>query len=255
MPIALAAVCVLAPSVTASAHGHRHVHRLHADRVAASVTLDTPSGTLSTTTPIAFSGSVSPAGAGHRILLERQVGPRDRWVPVDGSFVHADGTYTIMHRFRRAGDRTLRTLLLPNRRTLRSASAPVTITVQQLQVEGFTIASSANPIEFGQSVTISGTLTGGASTSVTLFARAGHGLRSRLQPIATGMTDAAGAYAFTQTPARDTVYQVRVTGDPQRRTARLVQGIHRPVNPYALPAQYYRQGASSAAQATAVPSA
>ena len=137
--------------------------------------------------------------------------------------MRADGSYTIVHRFRVPGDRTLRTLLLPNRHTLRSPSAPISITVQQLQVAGFTIGSSAQPIDFGQSVTISGTLTGGASTSVTLFAR--DEWRGRLHPIATGTTDANGAYSFTQSPPRNTVYQVRVTSDPHQRTARLFQGV------------------------------
>jgi hypothetical protein len=227
--IALAAALAAAalPSAASARFHHRHFHRVHhphAARIAATVTLDQPSGDLTTATPIAFTGIVSPAGAGHRILLQRQVGENgDAWRAVDGGFVGADGHYTIMHRFRVPGDRTLRTLLLPNRRTLRSPSTPISITVQQLQVDGFTIGSSAQPIDFGQSVTISGTLTGGASTSVTLFGR--DEFRGGMHPIATGMTDANGAYAFTQSPARNTAYQVRLTSDPHQRTARLFQGV------------------------------
>lgn len=216
-----ALAAALALSATASAHGHRNHHPV---RIAATVSLDQPSGDLTTATPIAFTGTVAPADAGHRILLQRQAGLLgDRWVPIDGGFVSADGSYSIVHRFRVPGDRTLRTLLLPNRRTLRSPSAPISITVQQLQVAGFTIGSSAQPIDFGQSVTISGTLTGGADTSVTLFAR--EEWRGRLHAIATGTTDATGAYSFTQSPPRNTVYQVRVTSDLRQRTARLFQGV------------------------------
>jgi hypothetical protein len=216
-----ALVSALALSATASAQ-RQHSH--HPVRIAATISLDQPSGNLTTATPIAFTGKVAPASAGHRILLQRQAGLLgDRWVPIDGGFVRADGSYTIVHRFRVPGDRTLRTLLLPNRRTLRSPSAPISIAVQQLQVAGFTIGSSAQPIDFGQSVTISGTLTGGANTSVTLFAR--DEWRGRLRPIASGITDANGAYAFTQSPPRNTVYQVRVTSDPHQRTARLFQGV------------------------------
>ncbi|HEX5146306.1 MAG TPA: hypothetical protein VFV85_04730 [Conexibacter sp.] len=223
--IAFVAALALALPAAASARPHRPFHHHHhPQRVAATVTLDQPSGALTTATPISFSGVVSPANAGHRILLQRQVGADgDRWIAVDRGFVHADGGYAIVHRFRVPGDRTLRTVLLPNRRTLRSFSTPVSITVQQLQVAGFTIASSAQPIDFGQSATISGTLAGGASTSVTLFAR--EEFRGRLRPIANTTTDANGSYSFTQSPPHNTVYQVRVTSNPRQRSARLFQGV------------------------------
>jgi hypothetical protein len=222
--VALVAALALALPAAAFARFHQHPRHIHPVRIAATVSLDQPTGDLTTATPIAFTGMVAPANAGHRILLQRQVGLEgDRWRPVDGGFVRADGHYTIVHRFRQAGDRTLRALLLPNRRTLRSPSAPISITVQQLQVAGFTIGSSATPVDFGQSVTIAGTLTGGPSTSVTLYAR--DEWRGRLHPIATATTDATGAYAFVQTPPRNTVYQVRVTTDPHQRTARLFQGV------------------------------
>jgi hypothetical protein len=222
--IAVVTAAALTLPAAASARRHGPFHRGHVVRIAATVTLGEPSGDLTTATPIAFSGIVSPASAGHRILLQSQVGlDGDRWLTIDGGFVRADGSYTIVHRFRVPGDRTLRSLLLPNRHTLRSPSTPISIAVQQLQVAGFTIGSSAQPIDFGQSVTISGTLSGGASTSVTLFAR--EELRGRLHPIAAATTDANGAYSFTQSPPRNTVYQVRVTSDPHKRTARLYQGV------------------------------
>ncbi|HEU4703102.1 MAG TPA: hypothetical protein VFS37_11535 [Conexibacter sp.] len=222
----LIAVLAAALALPAAASAHRQPHRPHHHpvRIAATVSLAQPSGDLTTATPIAFTGTVSPANAGHRILLQRQTAlSGDRWVAVDGGFVRADGSYAIVHRFRVPGDRTLRTVLLPNRRTLRSPSTPISIAVQQRQVAGFTIASSSQPIDFGGSVTIAGTLTGGANTSVTLFAR--DEWRGRLRPIATGVTDANGAYAFVQSPPRNTVFQVRVTSDPHRRTARLFQGV------------------------------
>ncbi len=225
MLIAVAAALGLALPTAAFARVHGPLHRAHPPRVAATVTLDQPSGSLTTATRIQFTGTVTPASAGHRVLLQRQVGQNgDRWVAVDGGVVRADGRYTIVHRFRVPGDRTLRTVLQPNRHTLRSPSTPISITVQQLQVAGFTIGSSAQPIDFGGSVTISGTLTGGASTSVTLFAR-DEWRSGALHPIATGTTDANGAYSFTQSPPRNTVYQVRVTTTPKKRTARLFEGV------------------------------
>lgn len=219
--IAAATALALALPAAALARPHRPHHP---PRVAATVTLAQPSGPLTTATPISFTGTVTPANAGRRVLLQRQVGVNgDRWTAIDAGVVHADGGYTIVHRFRVPGDSTLRTVLLANRRTLRSASTPISITVQQLQVAGFTIGASADPIDFGASVTISGTLTGGASTSVTLFAR--NEWRGALHPIATTTTDGSGNYAFTQSPPRNTVYQVRVTTKPRQRTARLFEGV------------------------------
>lgn len=219
----IAAALALALPTAALARPHRPAHH-HNPRIAATVTLDQPSGTLTTSTRIAFTGTVTPANAGHRVLLQRQVGVNgDRWIAIDGGFVRADGRYTIVHRFRVPGDRTLRTVLQPNRRTLRTASTPISITVQQLQVAGFTINASADPISFGDNVTISGTLTGGANTSVTLFAR--NEWRGFLRPIATTTTEGSGNYSFTQTPPRNTVYQVRATTTPKQRTARLYVGV------------------------------
>ncbi|HEX4804849.1 MAG TPA: hypothetical protein VFU94_03015 [Conexibacter sp.] len=223
MLIVVAASLAVALPTAASARPHRLLHPNH-PRVAATITLDQPSGALTTSTRIVFTGTVNPAGAGRRILLQRQAGLNgDRWITIDGGFARANGAYAIVHRFRIPGDRTLRTVLQPNRRTLRTASTPISITVQQQQVAGFTIAASADPIDFGQSVTISGTLSGGASTSVTLFAR--DEWRGVLRPIATTTTDGSGAYSFTQTPPRNTAYQVRVTTTPKQRTARLFEGV------------------------------
>ena len=223
----MAALAALALALPAAASARRHQpvqHHHRPPRIAATITLDQPSGPLTTATRIAFTGTVTPAGAGRRILLQRQAGVNgDRWVTIDGGFARADGTYTIVHRFRIPGDRTLRTVLQPNRRTLRTASTPISITVQQLQVAGFTINASADPIDFGSSVTITGTLTGGANTSVTLFAR--DEWRGVLRAIATGTTDGGGNYSFTQSPPRNTVYQVRVTTNPRQRTARLYEGV------------------------------
>lgn len=219
----MAALAALALALPAAALARPHRPH-HPPRVAATITLAQPSGPLTTATPISFTGTVTPANAGRRVLLQSQVGVNgDRWVAIDGGFVRADGNYTIIHRFRVPGDRTLRTVLQPNRRTLRTASTPISITVQQLQAPGFTIGASADPIDFGQSVTVSGTLSGGANTSVTLFAR--NEWRGRLHAIATGTTDGGGNYSFTQSPPRNTVYQVRVTTRPSQRTARLFEGV------------------------------
>lgn len=205
--------------------------RTVAERVRAVVTLDQPTGALVTGRPIAFTGTVSPNHVGQRVILQRQVGEDgDRWRRIDHGRIGPGSRFEIVHRFRRPGERTLRVVFPGDRRNIRGESTPISITINQEQVEGFTIVSSSPSILFGASVTISGTLAGGANTSVTLFAHGqGRVGPHRFRPIAAGTTDADGNYAFVQSPVRNTVYQVRVTSDQQRRTARLFQGVHRVV--------------------------
>jgi hypothetical protein len=201
-----------------------HSRTIH-ERVRATVTLNEPSGPLTTRTPIAFTGTVAPNHTGQKVILQQQVGPNgDRWRTIDSGRIAAGSTFSIVHRFGQPGDRTLRAVFRGDRRNVRGESTPISITVQQQQVAGFTIAASATSIDFGQSVTISGTLDNGANTSVTLFGREERG--GPFQPLATGTTDASGNYSFTQSPARNTIYQVRVTTTPATKTAPLFVGVH-----------------------------
>jgi hypothetical protein len=225
LPAALVAALALAVPSAASAHRHRHQHPHHPPRVHATVTLDQPTGPLLTRTPIAFTGSVSPAHAGEHVILQAQVGINgDQWRTIDRGSTDASGHYAILHRFRQAGDRSLRTVVRNDRRVLRGESTPISITVEQEQIAGFTIGASATSIDFGQSVTITGTLDNGANTSVTLYGR--NELGGRFRPLAAGTTDAGGAYTFTQSPTRNAIYKVRVTTDRSRHTAALFIGVH-----------------------------
>ncbi|MGB2712089.1 MAG: hypothetical protein WBC33_11310 [Conexibacter sp.] len=195
------------------------------ERVHAAVTLDTPAGELLTRSPITFTGTVAPDHSGQRVILQQQVGDDgDRWRTIDHGRIGPGSHFAIVHRFRQPGDRTLRAVFRGDRRNLRGESTPISLTIQQTQVEGFTIGASATSIDFGQSVTISGVLTGGASTSVTLFGRNERG--GGMRPLAAGTTDATGAYAFVQSPTRNTIYKVKVTTDPSRTTAPLFVGVH-----------------------------
>jgi hypothetical protein len=195
------------------------------ERVHATVTLDQPSGELTTRTPIAFTGTVAPDHSGQRVILQAQVGDQgDRWRTVDTGRIGPGSHFSIVHRFRQAGDRTLRAVFRGDRRNLRGESTPISITVQQLQVAGFTINGNPTSIDFGQSTTISGTLTGGASTSVTLYSR--NERFGRFVALAAGTTDADGNYSFTQSPVHNTIYKVRVTTDRSKQTAALFVGVH-----------------------------
>ena len=201
-----------------------HSRTIH-ERVRATVTLNEPTGPLTTRTPIAFTGTVAPNHAGERVVLQQQVGPNgDQWRTIDSGRIAAGSTFSIVHRFAQPGDRTLRAVFRGDRRNVRGESTPISITVQQQQATGFTIAGSAPSIDFGQPVTISGTLANGANTSVTLFGRDEQS--GGFQPLAASTTDGSGGYSFTQSPARNTIYQVRVTTTPATKTALLFVGVH-----------------------------
>jgi hypothetical protein len=205
--------------------GHGVHSRTVHERVHATVTLDQPTGALVTATPITFTGSVAPNHRGQQAILQEQVGNNgDHWRTIDHGRIGPDSKFSIVHRFRQAGDHTLRAVFRGDRRNIRGESTPVSITVEQQQVAGFTIGASATSIDFGQSVTISGTLTNGANTSVTLFGRNEQG--GGFAPLAAGMTDANGSYSFTESPTRNTIYQVRVTTNTAQQTAPLFVGVH-----------------------------
>jgi len=75
-----------------------------------------------------------------------------------------------------------------------------------VQGPSVTIQASADPIEAGQSVTLSGT--GPAHKRVTLRAATAH---ARLATIATTTTDGSGKYVFpAQSLSAGTFYRVRV---------------------------------------------
>ncbi|HEY4279031.1 MAG TPA: hypothetical protein VGM91_12455 [Conexibacter sp.] len=196
------------------------------ERVAPTVTLAEPTSPADTRTPVTLTGSVAPNHTGQAVELQQQTGADgNTWKTIDRGRLRQGSTFSIAHRFRQPGDLTLRILFRADRRSTRGESTPVTLTVQQQQSDSLTIASSASAVDFGQSVTINGTVAGAAAgTPVTLFAR-DEWQPGQLTAIGTATTDASGAYAFTQSPPRNTVYEVRTTTAPKRHSARLFVGV------------------------------
>jgi hypothetical protein len=82
--------------------------------------------------------------------------------------------------------------------------------------------SSADPISYGQPVTISGVLAGATTPqTVTLLARTVH--QAGFAPIAEVSTGAGGAYSFpAQTPVNSTLYRVQGAG---QKSAVLYEGV------------------------------
>lgn len=180
--------------------------------VAAQVTLTgPPEGQLLTGFPnrVTFSGTVSPADLGARVILQRQNATTGSdWHHIDSGVVDPSGNFTILHTFIVPGDANIRVLVRSQRRNIPSVSGVLAYSISQAQNPALTIQASVDPIAFGEAVTISGTLEGGAGQPVTLLARTRrqHGFAR----VAQVTTDATGAYSFpVLSPVNSTFYRVQ----------------------------------------------
>lgn len=183
--------------------------------VAAQVTLSgPPEGQLFTGFPnrVTFTGTVSPADAGAHVILQRQNSTTGNdWHHIDSGMVDATGNFTIVHTFIVPGDANIRVLVRSQRRNIPSASNVLAYSISQAQNPALTIQASADPIAFGEAVTISGKLAVGGPQPVTLLARVRrqHGFAA----VAQTTTSAAGEYSFPpQAPINSTFYRVRAGG-------------------------------------------
>lgn len=180
-------------------------------RVAAQVSLAGPPEGSQLLTGVAnkvtFTGSVSPADVGARVVLQRQnAATGGEWHRIDASVVGPGGTYSIVHRFIVPGDANIRALVRSQGRDIPSPSNVLEYEISQAQNPNLTIVASADPISFGESVTITGKLASGVGQPVTLLART---RAQRFAPVAEVMSDASGSYAFPpQTPVNSTFYRV-----------------------------------------------
>lgn len=195
------------------AHGAQSASRRI--RVAAQVSLSgPPTGTQLLTgaaNKVTFTGSVSPADVGARVILERQNAVTgSEWRRIDVGTVEQGGSFTIVHTFRFPGDANLRVLVRSQGRNVPSASGDVLeYEISQTQNPALTIVASQDPISFGQSVTITGVLAGpsAADRPVTLLART---RGQSFAPVAQATTDANGNYSFpAQSPMGSTFYRVK----------------------------------------------
>jgi hypothetical protein len=184
-------------------------------KVAAQVTLSGPTeGQLLTgfANRVTFTGSVSPADVGARVILQRQNATTGSdWHRIDSGVVDAAGNFTIVHTFVVPGDANIRVLVLSQRRNIPSVSNVLAYSISQAQNPNLTIQASADPIAFGEAVTISGKFASGPNQPVTLLAR---GRRQHgFAPVAQVSTDSEGSYSFpAQAPVNSTFYRVRAGG-------------------------------------------
>lgn len=210
-------------------------HPIHSrtvyERAAALVSINASATTAVTGQPITFTGRVTPDHSRERVVLQEQIGSSDDWRNLTAGFVASGSSYSLTHSWRVAGDHQVRVLFGGDFRNIRGASDPVTVTVQQKQMPGFTIGSSAQPTQYSQPVSISGVLDQPGSTTtpepntpVTLWARTAY--QNQFVPVADTTTGSDGSYSFAaQSPTSNTVYLVRTTLGPRRHSATLFEGV------------------------------
>jgi hypothetical protein len=189
--------------------------------VGAQVTLSGPTeGQLLTgfANRVTFTGTVSPADAGARVILQRQnASTGNDWHRIDRGVVDASGNFTIVHRFIVPGDANIRVLVRSQRRNVPSTSNVLAYSISQAQNPALTIQASADPIVFGESVTISGKIGSGGLPPVGLFARTAR--QHHFMLVSEVTANAAGEYSFPpQSPVNSTFYRVGAANMPHCHT-------------------------------------
>jgi hypothetical protein len=171
---------------------------------------------------VTFSGTVSPVDTGATVVLQREnaIG-NEEWHRIGRGQVGPGGVYSISHTFAAAGDANIRVVVRALGLNTRGASEALSYEISQAQNPALTIQSSADPVSYGQPVTISGTTASGVGTTLTLMARTR--LRSSYAPVASTVSTGAGAYTFpVQSPLQSTFYRVTGAG---KTSAQLFEGV------------------------------
>ena len=198
-------------------------------KVASQVTLLPPEGKTVTDgiktgrrNAVTFTGEVSPEDRGATVVLQRQNAVRgNEWHRIGlPSVVNSLGKFAITHVFVVPGESNLRVLVRHDARFISSPSNVLSYQISQAQNPSLTIFSATNPLAFGGSTVISGTVAGAPATTVTLL---GHPAGRPWSTITTTTTDTEGKYSFpAQSPQTSMLYRVTGAG---RKSAVLYQGV------------------------------
>ena len=135
---------------------------------------------------VTFTGSVSPNDSGAIVVLQRQNAIRgNEWHWIGHTIVDSTGGFALTHVFRAPGASSIRVVVRSNKRNVASPSNVLSYQISQAQNPSLTILSSTDPIAYGGSTVISGTVAGAPNTTVTL---SGHAAHNPLATIATAKT-------------------------------------------------------------------
>ena len=199
-------------------------------RVAPQVTIHGPAESAALLTGVRsrvlFAGTVSPSDAGAEVVLQREQSVAvEEWHRIQRSIVGAHGEYSFVHTFVIPGDANIRVVVRPHRRfSAYGASTPLSYVISQRQNPLLTLlatgsGASSDPILFADTVTLHGTLAGGAGQTITLLAR---NKKGQFTSVATTTANGGGGYSFSQAPQQNTAYKVLGGG---RHSAVLFEGV------------------------------
>jgi hypothetical protein len=210
----------IAPSITANSFFYARVLSVRSPsrpvKVAPQVTLGGPAESSQLRTGVrnrvTFVGTVNPADAGAQVVLQREnATSNEEWKAIHLGVVGPGGTYSITHKFVLPGDANIRVIVRPHGAfTVRGISNTLSYQISQAQNPKLTIHASADPISYGQSVTLSGILANGANQKVTLSSHPRG--QSAFTKVTEATTSSSGEYTFTQTPLQNTSYRVSGAG-------------------------------------------
>jgi hypothetical protein len=175
---------------------------------------------LSRRSRASFSGTVTPAGGSGRVALQVQY-PADgeAWRTVAFSAINPDGSYSLARSFRIGGEASVRVIAHLRGTNAPGVSEAVSYAIPQAQNPQLTLSPSADPLLYGQSVTLSGVAAGTPGQTVTLLQRTDGGAFTTL---ATSTTDPSGNYSFQASPLSDATYAV---SDASTRSTPLFVGV------------------------------
>jgi hypothetical protein len=205
-----------------------HSRTIH-EGVTALVSLASSTTTAATGQPIVFSGGVTPSHRSQPLELQEQGSlGGNGWRTIAKTATATSSSFSVPHRWDLPGIYTVRAVLPGDQRNLEGDSDSTTVVITQKQVPSFTIASSAQIVLEGETVTISGmlyqpdsTASAEPSTEVTLYGKMPGGT---FKALATAVTASDGSFSFTQTPVHNAVYKVETLGR-RRGTAELYEGV------------------------------
>jgi hypothetical protein len=178
---------------------------------------------------VTFTGAVSPADAGAEVVLQRENATgNEEWHRIGRTQINPGCTspagvcsYSLTHTFGAPGDANIRVVVRPHKMNAPGVSETLSYEISQAQNPALTIESSADPISYGQTVTITGTLSAGAGKALTLLTRARGG--NTFTPVASATSGSGGAYSFTpQMPLQSTLYEVTAAGET---SGKLFEGV------------------------------
>jgi hypothetical protein len=189
-------------------------------KVAAAVTLNGPADgaqllagrQVGDTNKVTFTGAVAPEDVGALVVLQREDATSgNEWHAIGFGRVGPGGSYTVKHRFLVPGDANIRVLVRDPSRNAPSPSNVLTYEISQTQNPALTLIASADPILYGEPVTLTGKADVSASETVTLLSHTAH--QGSFAPVVQVQTNSKGEYTFpAQSPVYSTFYKVQGGG-------------------------------------------